>query len=345
MADIFLVPVGDGWIEEFRDTVESPVQLDGEQTIEELSDHEEARIWGTTRGGFKQDYYESMEPDDVLLFYSAGEYFATGRVGERFESSGVGEWLWDNPESRFNYTITDFEPVSLSREDLNSLLGYEENHSPQGFLRVSDTARTNLLQRYNSVEAAFQDIRDGGLELEGRDDGKEDDEDEPDDSPREHTEIQWHLVQLGLKHDYEVYVAKNDQNLTYDGRRLADGCMEDLELTGFSDAAMRIIEYVDVIWLDGDYIAKMFEVESTTSVYSGILRMSDFVVKVPNLAVEMHIVASEEDEQKVRREMERPTFQRVMGMPDHSTLRYTSFEEVRKKHQTVQDAGPLQSVF
>lgn len=108
---------------------------------------------------------------------------------------------------------------------------------------------------------------------------------------------------------------------------------------------MRLIEHVDVIWLNDDYIEKMFEVESTTSIYSGILRMTDFVVKVPNLAVDMHIVAPAADEEQVRRQMNRPTFQHVIGRANHCSLQYLSFEEVRSKRELVEQAGPLRAVF
>ena len=73
--------------------------------------------------------------------------------------------------------------------------------------------------------------------------------------------------------------------------------------------------------------------------------MTDFVVKVPNIAVEMHIVASEDDKDKVRQEIDRPTFQYVLGKSGNSDLRYLSFEQVRETHETVQNAGPLQQVF
>jgi hypothetical protein len=89
----------------------------------------------------------------------------------------------------------------------------------------------------------------------------------------------------------------------------------------------------------------MFEVESTTSIYSGILRMTDFVVKVPNLTVDMHIVAPSEDEEQARRQMTRPTFQHVMDRAQHCSLQYLSFDEVRDKKELVDRAGPLQTVF
>ena len=52
-----------------------------------------------------------------------------------------------------------------------------------------------------------------------------------------------------------------------------------------------------------------FEVEHTTSVYSGLLRMSDLAALSPNLNFPLYIVAPEDRMNKVRRELSRPTYQ------------------------------------
>jgi hypothetical protein len=332
---LYIVPVGDDWIDNFRETVGSSTPVP-DAAPADIQKKEEARIWGTTEGRQKRTFFEEMETGDPLLFYNTGEFFAAGRVGTAFENPKVGEALWNNSDSRFIYTVTDYQEITVQREKLALLLGYEEEWVPYRFLRVSPDAVSSLLRQYNSIEEAFQDFQNGG-EIDEPDNGE--------DEPREHTEIQWRLIQLGLAHGYDVYVAKNDKNRTYDGNRLGEDCLENLNLPGFSSAATRIIEYVDVIWLEDDFIVKMFEVESTTSIFSGILRMTDFMVKVPNIAVEMHIVAPDDDEAKVREEINRPTFQHVLEPAEHCSLRYLSFEEVRDTHDTVEQAGPLQHVF
>lgn len=342
MSGLFLVPVDDDWIERFERTVEKPVSINPEDAPEPLQDFEEARIWGTTDEGRKRAYFEQMENGDPLLFYNSGRYFAVGRVGNTFEDEAIGEWLWNKPESSFIFTVTNFHRTELTVEEINEILGYKENNIPMGFNRPSESAISNLLQYYNSVEEAFQDFKTG--DLTGPQDTEEGKTQVETDS-REHTEIQWHLVQLGLNQGYDVYVARNDQNREYNSQPLGEECVDSLNLTGFSKSAMNIIEYVDVIWLEDDYIVEMFEVESTTSIYSGILRMTDFVVKVPNLAVNMNIVAPEADADKVRREMNRPTFEQILSRSDHSTLNFISFEDVRERHDIVQTAGPLQQVF
>lgn len=338
MTRLYIVPVADDWIDDFRDTVSSPVPVPA-NAPKDLRRADDVRIWGTTEGRQKREFFEEMEPGDPLLFYNDGEFFAAGRVSSRFEDPEVGEVLWGTTDSRFIYTVEDYQEISVSRETVAKLLGYEEQWVPYRFLRVSPDAVNSLLQQYNSIEEAFQEFQqDGDIDGPGV-------EVETDDDPREHTEIQWQLIQLGLRHDYDVYVAKNDKNRTYDGQRLGQDCVETLNLPGFSPAVTRIIEYVDVIWLEDDFIVKIFEVESTTSIYSGILRMADFMVKVPNVSVEMYIVAPGDDEDKVREEMDRPTFQHVLDTAEHSQLRYLSFEEVRETRETVEKAGPLQEPF
>ncbi|MUV56070.1 hypothetical protein [Halogeometricum sp. CBA1124] len=265
-------------------------------------------------------------------------------MGEKFESSKLGELVWGEPESSFIFTLTDFRQIALDVEPVNEIFGYKSGNIPMGFNRPSNSATSNLLQKFNSVEEAYQELT--SKNTKSQDESSETDQSESTtEDIRDHTEIQWELIQLGLDHGYDVYVAKNDQNREYEGSKLGDPCIDSLNLTGFSKSAMDIIEYVDVIWLDDDYIVEMFEVESTTSVFSGILRMTDFVVKVPNLKVSMNIVAPATDEEKVRKQMARPTFEQVLDQQETGLLNYISFEEVRELRKVVETNGPLRSPF
>ena len=49
----------------------------------------------------------------------------------------------------------------------------------------------------------------------------------------------------------------------------------------FDDATNKTIELIDVLWLESDAIIAAFEVEHTTAIYSGLLRMSDLVSMQP----------------------------------------------------------------
>jgi hypothetical protein len=51
---------------------------------------------------------------------------------------------------------------------------------------------------------------------------------------------------------------------------------------------------IDVLWLQGEAIVAAFEVEHTTTIYSGLLRMADLVSMQPNLKLDLFIVAPDE---------------------------------------------------
>lgn len=345
MTWLYLAQVGDDWLSEFQRTVAQPIEIEGNDIPEELRDYEDVRVWGTTDGKRKRTQFNQMEIGDLVFFHKDGIFFASARVGQRFISSEVGDWVWDSPKSQLVYTVSEYSEMNLPREELWKVLGYKPtNRLQRSLVRISANARSSLLEKYNSVEEAYQDFSTKEP-IEHREKPKELNEQDDATEAREHTEVQWYLIQLGLMHDHDVYVARNDRNTKYDGERLGEDCVEELSITGFSKAAIDIIKYVDVIWMNGDYIVKMFEVESTTSIFSGILRMTDFIVQVPNLGVEMFIVAPDSDENQVRKQMNRPTFRRIIEPAQYCSLNYISFENVRDRYDLVQKAGPLKTVF
>lgn len=99
-------------------------------------------------------------------------------------------------------------------------------------------------------------------------------------SDRTHTEVQGWLRDLGRALGYDVWIAANDRNRPYRGGRLCDGCLEvlpdSLERLPSADA----VRLIDVLWLEGSSgaVAAAFEVEHTTSIYSGIVRLLDLAL-------------------------------------------------------------------
>ena len=73
-------------------------------------------------------------------------------------------------------------------------------------------------------------------------------------------------------------------------------------------AGEETIEQIDVLWLKGRAIDRAFEIEHTTAVYSGILRMADLLALQPNMDIKLHIVAPESRKAKVMGEIQRPVF-------------------------------------
>jgi hypothetical protein len=124
-----------------------------------------------------------------------------------------------------------------------------------------------------------------------------------------HTEIQHRLLRLGAEMGFDVWVARNDRGKVCNGDTLGSlsGMVEELP-TQFNEATNRTIELIDVLWLKGNSIVAAFEVECTTAIYSGLLRMSDLLALQPNLNINLYIVAPGERKAKVEQEILRPTF-------------------------------------
>jgi hypothetical protein len=111
--------------------------------------------------------------------------------------------------------------------------------------------------------------------------------------PTVHTEIQSILLNLGSDMGYDVWVARNDRNRSFNGQRFADlpRMKKSLPLQ-FDDATNKTIELIDVLWLTKNAIVAAFEIESTTVVYSGLLRMADLIAMQPNLNIPLYASGS-----------------------------------------------------
>lgn len=152
------------------------------------------------------------------------------------------------------------------------------------------------------------------------------------DSPKEvtaHTEIQSLLLQLGSEMGFEIWVAKNDRSKAHNGVKFADmPKMKDSLPLQFEEATNRTIELIDVLWLKGNAIVAAFEIESTTSIYSGLLRMADLLAMQPNINIPLYLVAPDERRDKVMEEVNRPTFRRL-DPPLAEVCNYISFQSLR----------------
>lgn len=139
-------------------------------------------------------------------------------------------------------------------------------------------------------------------------------------------DIQRILVEMGHGMGLSVWVGRDSRNKTVKGLSFADVCLSSLPQQ-FDPNTTKIIEYIDVLWLDGNAIVAAFEIEHTTSIYSGLLRMSDLVSMQPNIDIPLYIVAAGDKREKVRQEINRPTF-RMLRKPIVDICRFIAYEEL-----------------
>jgi len=90
------------------------------------------------------------------------------------------------------------------------------------------------------------------------------------------------------------------------------------------------VENIDVLWIKGRFVVRAFEVEHTTSIYSGILRMADLMALQPNLNINAHIVAPLDRKEKVLGEISRPVFAFLEKGPLAENCSYISYDSVEE---------------
>jgi hypothetical protein len=130
----------------------------------------------------------------------------------------------------------------------------------------------------------------------------------------DHTHVQWLLAKVGKQLGCRVWIAANDWHREWGGEPLGSLSVRALPRLGLSVDSQRLVSLIDVVWLTGvNQVAAAFEVEHTTSVYSGLLRMADLAALSPNLNFPLYVVAPASRLAKVRRELMRPTF-RTLGL-------------------------------
>lgn len=141
-----------------------------------------------------------------------------------------------------------------------------------------------------------------------------------------HTEIEWILIQIGKITGCDVFVARNDRSKCYQGEQLGAYCIDELPTRGLDEQTERIISLIDVVWVKDKKIVCAFEVECTTQVNTGILRISDLAYSDPYNKIKGYIVAPKEREKKVVNELSRPTFsnEHIAGF-----IKYITIEELK----------------
>ena len=143
-----------------------------------------------------------------------------------------------------------------------------------------------------------------------------------------HTEIQWRLLDLGSQMGLEVWAPKRDRGRSWNSQTISQvPRLRDKLPAQFDENTNRTIEEIDVLWLTGQTIVAAFEVEHSTSIFSGLLRMSDLLTMQPNITINLYIVGPDERYTKFENEIARPTFA-ARARPLYSLCRFLSYSKL-----------------
>jgi hypothetical protein len=154
---------------------------------------------------------------------------------------------------------------------------------------------------------------------------------EPDpDAVRESMQVQALLAKIGTSMGFTIWLPKADRGRVLKAWKAEPGDLVDELPLGYDATTTKTIEQIDVLWMRKRSIARAFEVEHTTSVYSGLLRMADLVALQPNINIRLHIVAPPEKREKVLQEIRRPVFSLLEGRALAEMCTYLSYDSIRE---------------
>lgn len=146
---------------------------------------------------------------------------------------------------------------------------------------------------------------------------------------RESSQIQALLARCGEKMGFRVWLPRSDRQAVLKEWQPEDGTLIDALPLNYDETTLRTIEQIDVLWLKGRSIARAFEVEHTTAIYSGLLRMADLLALQPNMDIRLHIVAPEARRDKVFTEIQRPVFSLLEKGPLSESCTFLSYGSIR----------------
>jgi hypothetical protein len=147
---------------------------------------------------------------------------------------------------------------------------------------------------------------------------------------RESHSIQAIIARIGSEMGLKIWIPRNDRASVLSQAGAAGFSLIDTLPLNYDEATLRTIEQIDVLWLKGRSIVRAFEVEHTTSIYSGLLRMADLMALQPNMNIRLHIVAPVERRDKVFQEIRRPVFTYLEAGPLAGKCTYLSYDSVRQ---------------
>ena len=223
----------------------------------------------------------------------------------------------------------------------------------EGVLRLNATHRTLLSTDLGAVAGLLFDIGTGRYRVEALADeatwaadlarlreesarartvGKGDSADD-----LGHTTVQGWLRDLGLALGFDVWVAANDKGRSYASGWLGDGCLAELPSALSDVPGADAIRLIDVLWLDRvtSRVEAAFEVEHSTSIYSGIVRLLDLALTQVDGLGGLFLVAPDGREVDVRRQLARPTFRRIAEL----RVRWLSYGELERHREAMARFG------
>lgn len=210
-------------------------------------------------------------------------------------------FLWDKQSEPLFIPYSEFEEVFASLEPASDgqikAQIYQENDGTELYLANAGRFHVEAFMGWNNLDLLIDKNKIVFI---------------PDFS---HSQIQTLIGSIGIYRGYDIWIPNMDRNKL--DWQLAQKFVCKNFLPERYIRILDIIKQVDVLWLKrgSSELSAMFEVEHSTSIYSGLLRFNDLHLTEPNLKPKFSIVSNDLRRALFLRQINRPTF-KVSGLSE-----------------------------
>ena len=142
-----------------------------------------------------------------------------------------------------------------------------------------------------------------------------------------HTEMQYHLLKIGKALGYDPIAAVNDRGKCHGEVNFSFISLNQFPQMPLDKETLATVQLIDVIWFEKgtNKVVCAFEVEKSTSIYSGILRLSDLAFSLPDHSSSLFIIIPDKREKDVVLQLSRPSIKK-----SQVHIKYILFSDLRE---------------
>ncbi len=352
---LYMPPGNAGAMVHYEDTIKQKVALsrisphitaDLRARLISIFGHSSIAVWGSSAGPRNRVNFERMSQGDDILIVEGDSIKLIGKVAAKIESEALSRELWHslsgvNASWQLIYFIANPRELDVPFAEFCSLFGYAPNFQLRGFTPVAPARLQAFYEKYDDLYSILVRIQNGQPVAQKTADVPLADvpatelvEVSPEEIDEilnlpvvtsEHVRMQWKLARLGLKAGERVWVPVGDQAKL---RQAFQFESFDAQFSAGIDLPHSYIENIDVVWKQEFRIGAAYEIENSTSIYSGLLRFADLNIIAPNTLYPMFIVAPREKKGRLRAQLRRPTFKRLELDRKVRFLSYEAIDEI-----------------
>ncbi len=304
-------------------------------------------VWGSQAGPKNRSNFAGMSQGDDVLIVEGDSVKLIGKIAAKVESEKLSRELWKPITGKSGstwqliYFIANSRELDLPFSEFCRLFGYEDSYRLRGFTTVAPGRLDQFYAKYDDLYSVLVRLQKGEpvsqkvqaalpIAAQPLPDLTEIRAEELDEVLRtavvsDHVRMQWKLARLGLKAGERVWVPVGDQTRLRQAYQFESF---DPEFSAGIDLPHSYVENIDVVWKQEFRIGAAYEIENSTSIYSGLLRFADLNIIAPNTLYPMFIVAPKDRKNRLREQLRRPAFKRLELDRKVRFLSYETIDEI-----------------